>query len=105
MRYRFCWIVAFWGLIFEGVSADAIGIPWDLSAILGSVTVEQEQRQRYNIQPRIRMGDLSAAFDLEIFLDHEGRIRDSGWDFSSRRRGVESLLRKIHYVRYGDIDD
>ncbi len=106
MRYQFCWIVAFWGLILEGVSADAIpGIPLDLSAILGSVTVEQEQRQRYNIQPRIRMGDLSAAFDLEIFLDHEGRIRDSGWDFSSRRRGVESLLRKIHYVRYGDIDD
>ena len=105
MRYRFCWIVAFWGLIFEGASTDAIGIPLDLSAILGSVTVEQEQRQRYNIQPSIRIGDLSAAFDLEIFLDHEGRIRDSGWDFSSRRKGVENLLRKIHYVRYGDIDD
>ena len=105
MRYRFCWFVAFWGMIFEGISADAMGIPLDLSAILGTVTIENEQRQRFNLQPRIRMGDLSAAFDLELFLDHEGRIRDSGWDFSSRRRGVETLLRKIHYVRYGDPND
>ena len=105
MWYRFCWIVAFWGLIFESISADAIGIPWDLSAIMGSVTIEQEQRQRFNLQPRIRIGKLDAAFDLELFLDHEGRIRDSGWDFSSRRRGAKSLLRKIHYLRYGDPND
>ncbi len=105
MGCRFCWIVAFWGLIFRGISADAGLGEWSMSGLMGTITVEQAQWQRLDVQPGIRIGALEAIFDLELFLDHEGRIRNSGWDFSSRRKGLESALRKIHSVRYGRPND
>ena len=78
---------------------------WDWAALLGSVTVEQTQWQRLDVQPHIRSGNLEAVLDLELFWDETGRLRDRGWDFSTRRKGIESVLRKIYYVRYGDPDN
>lgn len=76
-----------------------------LYSLLGTVTVRGIQWQRLDLQPHIRRGRLEAAFDVELFLDEDGRVRDLGWDFSSRRRGLESLLRKIHYIRFGRAQD
>ncbi len=76
-----------------------------MSGLLGTVTVDGSQWQRLDFQPRIRSGDLEAVLDLELFIDETGRFRDRGWDFSTRRRGVESILRKIHYIRYGNLTD
>ena len=104
MRCRFCWVVAFWGLIFQGLFANARA-EWDLSGLMGTITVGQAQWQRLDMQPGIRLGELEVVFDLELFLDPEGRVRNSGWDFSTRRKGVESALRKIHYLRYGRPND
>lgn len=78
---------------------------WDWAVLLGTVTVGQTQWQRLDLQPHILLGDFEAVLDVELFLDETGKIRDRGWDFSTRRKGLESLLRKIHYVRYGDVDD
>jgi hypothetical protein len=76
-----------------------------LSGLLGTVTVDRDQWQRLNVRPSVNVGAVRAAFDLELFLDENGRIRDRGWDFSSRRSGVESLLRKVHYFQYGMSED
>lgn len=74
---------------------------WTMSGLLGTVTVGQTQWQRLDMQPHIRMGALEAVLDIELFLDETGNIRDLGWDFSTRRKGLESIFRKIHYVQYG----
>ncbi len=74
---------------------------WALSGLLGTVTVGQTQWQRLDMQPHIRLGALEAVLDIELFLDETGNIRDLGWDFSTRRKGLESLFRKIHYIQYG----
>ena len=105
MSFRRIWVVVFFWLIVgtlkEG-AAYGLGIDdWAMSGLLGNVTVDEEQWQRLDLQPRLRLGALEAVLDLELFLDNQGRIRDRGWDFSSSRKGFESVLRKIHYVRYG----
>ena len=76
-----------------------------LYSLLGTVTVEDAQWQRLDLRPHIRRGRLEAAFDIELFLDEEGHVRDLGWDFSTRKRGFESLFRKVHFIRYGDAHD
>jgi hypothetical protein len=78
---------------------------WALSGLLGTVTVGQTQWQRLDMQPYIRLGALEAVLDIELFLDETGNIRDLGWDFSTRRKGLESLFRKIHYIQYGQPTD
>jgi hypothetical protein len=78
---------------------------WALSGLLGTVTVGQTQWQRLDMQPHIRLGALDVVLDIELFLDETGNIRDLGWDFTTRRKGLESLFRKIHYVQYGNPTD
>ena len=75
------------------------------SGLLGTVTVDRNQWHRLNIRPSVNLGSVRAAFDLELFMDEDGRIRDRGWDFSSRRSGLQSSLRKIHYLQYGMPED
>lgn len=75
------------------------------SALLGTVTVGDAQWQRLDLQPHFRSGKLEAVLDLELFMDQEGRFRDLGWDFSSRRKGLESVFRKINTIRYGRVED
>ena len=105
MSFRRMWVVVFCGLVvgtLRGGPVHAVGInDWAMSGLLGNVTVDQEQWQRLDLQPHIRLGAFEAVLDLELFLDNQGRIRNRGWDFSSSRKGFESVLRKIHYVRYG----
>ena len=109
MPFQRMWVVVFLGLVvgtLRGDSVSALGIDdWAMSGLLGNITVDQEQWQRLDLQPHIRLGALEAVLDLELFLDNQGRIRDRGWDFSSGRKGFESVLRKIHYVRYGRPED
>ena len=78
---------------------------WALSGLLGTVTVGQTQWQRLDMQPHIRLGALEAVLDIELFLDETGAIRDLGWDFSTRKKGLESIFRKIHYIQYGKPSD
>ena len=85
--------------------ADEADQMLSLSGLLGTVTVEGSQWQRLDLRPKFGGGGLEAVLDLELFLDDEGRFRNLGWDFSTRRRGLESVLRKIHYVKYGEPND
>ena len=63
---------------------------FSLSGMIGTVTVDNLQWQRLDLRPRLKIGPFEAAFDVELFLDEGGRIRDKGWDFSTRRSGLES---------------
>ena len=70
-----------------------------LYGLVGTVTVKAKQWQRLVLQPRFLSEKFEAVLDLELFLDDRGGFQNRGWDFSSGRKSLESLLRKIHYVR------
>lgn len=101
--YVWIWLVFVWA--GQAAAVDVPGGAFSMSGLLGMVTVNGSQWQRMDLQPRIRSGPFEAVLDLELFVDAEGRFRDLGWDFSSRRKGLESVLRKIHYIRYGKPND
>ena len=88
-------------LLVPASADDVSSQAFDLYSLLGTVTVEGTQWQRIDLRPHLQRGRLEAAFDVELFLDEEGRVRDLGWDFTTRRKGLESVLRKVHFIRYG----
>ncbi|MFC1489932.1 hypothetical protein ACFL6K_01855 [Candidatus Latescibacterota bacterium] len=67
----------------------------------GTVTKEGAQWQRFSFRPDIPIGNFGVGFDVELFIDGEGRISKEGWDFSSTSKTWDSILRKVYYVRYG----
>ena len=96
-------------LVFLTARSDAQMFPGtddglSFYGLLGTVTVKAKQWQRVVLQPRFFSEKLDAVSDLELFLDEGGRLRNRGWDFSTGRKGLESILRKIHYLRYGKKD-
>lgn len=75
-----------------------------LSGLFGTVTVDGAQWQRMVLRPRLTAGKFDAVLDVELFMDEKGRFRNRGWNFDTRTDGFESVLRKIHYLQYGDIE-
>ena len=75
------------------------------SASMGSVTVGNEQLYRISLRPDIPLGKWGLAFDLELFIDEKGNFSDKGWSFGSSSETLDSILRKIYYVRYGQPED
>ena len=75
------------------------------SASMGSVTVGNEQLYRISLRPDIPLGKWGLAFDLELFIDEKGNFSDKGWSFGNSSETLDSILRKIYYVRYGQPED
>lgn len=66
----------------------------------GTVTMDGNTWTRLSFQPEIEFGKLGVAFDVEVFLDESQNLSTRGWDFDTPRNGLESVLRKIYYVRW-----
>ena len=71
------------------------------AAAVGTVTIDGKQWQRISLRPDIPIGKFGVALDIELFVDDQGNFNKKGWDFDSTEDAVESILRKIYYVRYG----
>ena len=71
------------------------------SASMGSVTVGNEQLYRISLRPDIPLGRWGMAFDFELFIDESGNFSDKGWSFGNSTETLDTILRKIYYVRYG----
>lgn len=76
------------------------GVQFHPGLSFGTVTVDGKTWTRLSLQPEIEIGKLGVAFDLEVFMDENQDISSRGWEFGSTREGVESVLRKIYYVRW-----
>ena len=72
---------------------------------MGTVTVMDEQLYRISLRPDIPLGKMGVAFDLELFIDENGDFSDRGWAFGGSTEVLDTILRKIYYVRYGRPDD
>lgn len=74
-------------------------------ASMGSVTVGDQQVYRLSMRPDIPLGSWGVAFDIELFIDESGNFSDRGWAFGTSTETVDTILRKIYYVRYGQPRD
>ena len=69
---------------------------------LGSVAVDDEQWFRFNLRPEFSYKKFGIGLDLELFMDSDGDFSDKSWDFGSGSKSLNSVLRKIYYIRYSD---
>jgi len=80
--------------------ASSGGVQFHPGLAFGTVTVDGKTWTRLSLQPEIEIGKLGVALDLEVFLDDKQEVSSRGWEFGSTQEGVESILRKIYYVRW-----
>jgi hypothetical protein len=71
---------------------------WEISA--GSVTVDDAQWTRLALGVDVPIWKFGIFFDLEFFIDKDGKFSDKGWRFT-KDDWVESVTRKIRYLRFG----
>ncbi|NKB69590.1 MAG: hypothetical protein GKR89_21175 [Candidatus Latescibacteria bacterium] len=71
------------------------------SGSMGSVTVGEEQLYRLAFRPDIPLGNWGLALDIELFLENDGSFSDRGWEFGTSAQTLDTILRKIYYLRYG----
>jgi hypothetical protein len=71
---------------------------WEISA--GSVTVDDAQWTRLALGVDVPIWKFGVFFDLEFFIDKNGKFSDKGWKFT-KDTWVESVTRKIRYLRFG----
>ena len=88
-------------IAIPSVYAQEVRTPPVYSVSMGTVTVEDQQLYRLSFRPEIPIGEWGVALDVELFLDQEGDFSDRGWEFDSSTRALDTFLRKIYYVRYG----
>jgi hypothetical protein len=76
---------------------------WEITA--GSVTVEDEQWTRLGIGVDVPIWKFGVFFDVEAFIDPNGKFSDKGWRFNDDRDYMEAFTRKIRYIRFGHEQD
>ncbi|MBN1601357.1 MAG: hypothetical protein JW915_07095 [Chitinispirillaceae bacterium] len=74
---------------------------WEIGA--GLVTVDNEQWTRIALGVDVPIWKFGVFFDLELFVDADGKISDKGWNFKDD--WFEALTRKIRYIRFGQETD
>ena len=76
---------------------------WEITA--GSVTVDDEQWTRLGVGVDVPIWKFGVFFDVEAFIDPNGKFSDKGWRFNDDRDYMEAFTRKIRYIRFGHEQD
>jgi len=74
---------------------------WEIGA--GVVTVNNEQWTRLAIGVDVPIWKFGVFFDLELFIDSDGKFSNKGWNFKDEP--LEAITRKIRYIRFGHEED
>lgn len=97
--------VMLFSLLSSPFAQQALPDKATIQAGYGTVTIGDTQWQRFSFRPDIPIGRFGIGLDLELFLDNTGRVSREGWDFTNRNQTIDTILRKIYYVRYGKPQD
>ena len=81
-------------------SPEDQGFHFHPGATFGTLTVDGKTWTRLSFTPEVSFGKLGVGFNLELFMDQNQNLSTRGWDFDTRRNGLESVLRKFDYVRW-----
>jgi hypothetical protein len=84
---------------------DGKGAGFSSSVALGMVTVDGENVSRLAFRPEFSLGSFGVALDLELFFNASGMPTARGWEFDNSDQTINSLLRKIYYVRWNQPGD
>lgn len=70
------------------------------SLSVGLMELDGESVTRISYRPELEFGKLGVALDIELFIDSDGNFKSEGWEFDSRDQILNTLYRKIYYVRW-----
>lgn len=76
------------------------GFAFQPGATFGTTTIDGKTWTRLSFTPEVSFGKLGIGFNIELFLNENQDLSSRGWDFDTPRNGLESVLRKIDYVRW-----
>jgi hypothetical protein len=89
----------------DNKQSSAAGTPsvpkWEIGA--GLVTVDNQQWTRIALGVDVPLWKFGIFFDLELFIDADGKLSNKGWNFSDD--WFDALTRKIRYIRFGQETD
>jgi len=71
----------------------------------GTMTHDGQTWTRFSFRPEISFGKLGVAMDLELFMNEEQQFDSYGWNFDNFDNSMESLARKIYYIRWAHPGD
>ncbi|HSQ43267.1 MAG TPA: hypothetical protein VLM37_13385 [Fibrobacteraceae bacterium] len=80
-----------------GDESPKLGMTGSIS--VGLVSLNGEQVTRISYRPEFTFGPLGVALDLELFIASDGHFKSTGWQFDTRDQTINSLYRKIYYIR------
>ena len=72
--------------------------PFSMGLGIGSATLDGVLYNQLALRPEINIGKIGIGFDLVVYLDNEGNIRNQEWDIES---DPGLLFDKILYIKYG----
>ncbi len=73
--------------------------PFGMGFGVGSVTIDGIVYNQLAFRPELKIGKLGLGFDLVIYLDNEGNIRQEEWNEAS------DIVDKFLYIRWADKGD
>lgn len=91
----------------EGAKADgeSSGPSFTGGVAVGLVTIDGEQVTRISFRPELAIGPLGIGLDLELFVSGEGQFKKTGWEFDTKDQTLNSIYRKIYYLRWNQPGD
>ena len=72
---------------------------------VGVLTLDGVSWNRIAWRPEITYGKLGVAFDLELFINSQGQFSSKGWEFDTQEEILNTLYRKIYYIRWAQPGD
>ncbi len=76
-----------------------------MSGGLGSVTIDGELYNRIALRPVIPIGKIKLGLDFYININSNGDIYTADYNFNNTKDGIRSLIDKIRFIQYANIND
>jgi hypothetical protein len=84
-----------------GATAAPSKPTWEINA--GTATVNNQQWTRLAVGVDVPIWKFGVFFDVELFINDQGKISDKGWNFKDD--WFDAVTRKIRYIRFGKEED
>ncbi len=85
------------GLFGGGGGSSCEGFGFTMNGAAGATVIEDQMYQYISFRPELCFWKFGVGFDLPVYFDADGNMRDEDWDFDE----TNDVLNKIYYIRYG----
>ena len=89
----------------DPASGSDEGFQFHPGLTFGTLTVDGKTWTRLAFTPEVGFGKLGIGFNMELFLDESQNLASKGWEFETPEQTLESVLRKVDYVRWAHPKD